>query len=90
MTRELPKWGSDAALLPVGIVLFVIGLLALAWTCGCSLSRWEAEDGHTKVRHGLVIRFGTEIYIGDDGHGETEADWTASGERAEPSTQPAE
>lgn len=64
----------------IGPVLVALALL-LVWTCSCSLSRWEAEDGHSKGYHGLTIRFGTSIYIGDDKGGYTEADWTASGEQ---------
>lgn len=62
-----------------------LGFLVCVLTCtgclplGCSNTRWKAEDGQTTVRHGLVIRFGTEIYIGDDGHGETTANWGAEG-----------
>lgn len=66
------------------------GLVAcLLCACGCTLSRWEAEDGHSRVNHGLTIRFGTVFYIGDDRGGYTEADWAASGEGREPTTQPA-
>jgi len=71
--------------------LLLGSVLALGLATGCSLSRWEAENGHTRVRHGLVIRFGTELYIGDDGHGETAADWTAegAGRAEEPDPAPA-
>ncbi len=73
----------------IGPALVILAVL-LTVVCGCTLSRWEAEDGHSKVNHGLTIRFGTVFYIGDDKGGYTEADWTASGEGAEPTTQPAE
>lgn len=60
----------------LSIVALLIGGCLLA---GCSTTRWKAEDGTTKVRHGLVIRSGWELYIGDDGHGETTAKWGAEG-----------
>jgi len=68
----------------------LVGLaLLLAWLgSGCSMTRWEAEDGHSTVRHGLVIMWGTTLYIGDGGRGETTAKWSASGEKV-PTTQPA-
>jgi hypothetical protein len=96
------RWNSDASM--VGPVVAILVWCVVLWACaasgGCSLSRWEAEDGHSKVNHGLTVRFGTVFYIGDDRGGYTEADWTASGEQDKeitgfvfperyPTTQPA-
>lgn len=76
-------WHKQAPLIGPALVALAVLLTVI---CGCSVSRWETEDGHSKVNHGLTIRFGTEIYIGDAQGGYTEADWTASGEGAEPTT----
>jgi hypothetical protein len=73
------SWLIGPALVALAVLLTVI--------CGCTLSRWEAEDGHSKVNHGLTIRFGTVFYIGDDRGGYTEADWSAAGEGSKATTQ---
>ena len=69
----------------IGLWLVVL-VLVLTWACGCSITRWKAEDGHSRVNHGLTLRWGTTLYIGDEG-GYTEVDWFAQGEKS-PTTQP--
>ena len=82
MARTFHREASSIGLWLVALVL------VLTWACGCSMTRWEAEDGHSTVRHGLVIMWGTTLYIGDGGRGETTAKWSASGEKV-PTTQAA-
>ncbi len=78
------EWATWAS----AVVVALLCAAALLMLPGCSITRWEAEDGRTEVRHGLTIRLGWEFYIGDDGQGFTEGNWTAAKD-PEPTAQPA-
>ena len=50
-----PQWGSDAAMLPVGIVLVVIGLVAM---CSCTITL--SDKGSVSIEFTQGIKIGHE------------------------------